>query len=282
MLEKLTIKEKPHEKKAFWASDYGKSMFDVWANFKQIPKTNPTKWYETLRMSAGKGVEEAMLKVLKESGIVDESYKQEEQGRIEIERENFKINGYVDAITNAEYGNLPIEIKSINNANDFDIARYERQQPKENYVGQLAIYLDALDKERGYLFVASVDGLHRFWFDCKKTGYRKYKCGETEVDLDAMYKKWAKFYETYVLGDKEFEPDCIYKYDIEKIDWKGLSANAISQARNNRKVIGDWQVSYSPWKNLIVEKQGTVLGYTDAELKRIKELTDGYTSKSRK
>lgn len=276
MLEKLTIKETTKPKTAFWASDYGKALFDVWANFKQIPKTNPTMWFDTLKMAAGKGVEMAMLKVLQESGIVAEDYSQETAGRIDVEREGVRITGYVDAIT---LDGCPIEIKSINNANEYDIARYERREPKENYVGQLAIYLDALDKEKGYLFVSSVDGLHRFWFDCQKIGYRKYKCGEIIVDLDIQYKKWAEFYKTYVLGDQEFEPDYVYKYDIDKVDWKSLSAYAIGQARNNKKVIGDWQVSYSPWKNLIIEKQGTSLGYTDQELERIKELTSGYTSK---
>jgi hypothetical protein len=66
---------------------------------------------------------------------------------------------------------------------------------------------------------------------------------------------------------------------IEEIDWAKISKSNITKARNNRKVIGDhpFWVHYSPYKNLILEKEGVTPGYTDKEIEKIKELTKGYS-----
>lgn len=277
MITDLKIKFEDREKKAYYASDTGKADLDLFFGFMGVPQSNPAKWYETLKWGAGKGVEEAMLKVLKDSDIVPEDYDQKEHGRIEIEREGIRINGYIDAKTKE---GKPIEIKSVNNANKWDIDKYARGYPKENYVGQLAIYLDALDLEHGYLFVSSIDGLNRFWFDCRKVGHRKYQCGEIVVDLDPIYKHWAELYKNNV--ETKTMPDIWqykYKHPVEEIDWTAISNDKISKARTNKAVVGDWQILYSPWKDKIIELQGATKGYSEEEVAKIKDLTKGYSAK---
>jgi len=276
MLVKLTRKIEQYDKNSFWASDFGKPLIEIYWNWKKEPYTNPPQWYDTLKWSAGKGVEEAMLQVLKDSDVVAEDYDQKEHGRIEMERNGIKVSGYCDALTKE---GIPIEIKSINNANKFDIAKYEKGEPRENYVGQLAIYMDALGKDLGHLFVSSIDGLNRFWFECKRLDGRKFKCGNVEVDLDEQYKKWSKLKLEHI--DKDIVPDVFeirYKYPIEEIEWGQVSKTDIGKARNGHKVLGDWNVSYSNWKHKLIELQGETEGYTPDELTRIKELTKGFTT----
>ena len=279
-LSELKHKTEQREKTAFYASDVFKPILDLYFSFKGTEPTNPPDWYETLKWGAGKGVEEAMLKVLKDSGVVPEDYDQKEHGRIEIEREGIRINGYIDAKTK---DGLPIEIKSINNKNQFDIQKYEEGYPRENYVGQLAVYMDALGVSRGYLFVSSIDGLNRFLFECNKIGERKYKCKNTEVDLDKEYKRWSKLYNGNI--DKSIVPkptEYIYKVPIDEIDWGKVSKTDISKARNGQKVIGgkdSWRITYSPWKDLILQMQGVAVGYTAEEIEKIKSLTKGYSAK---
>jgi hypothetical protein len=182
--------------------------------------------------------------------------------------------------------------------------------------------MDALSKDVGYLFVASIDGLNIFFFECRKTGEGKYKCGNVEVDINAEYKRWAGIWKKFkaperlapihnslkVLSEmlpnfsitaeskaslekleKEFEVNWkeeIYKLPIESIDWTKLSTNAIGEARNNRKVIGSensWKLLYSPFSKLILEKQGIkTKGYSDEELAKIAEITAGYTTWNKK
>lgn len=276
ILDTLTYKSEHKEKKNFYASDFGKPILELYFKYKNVPETNPTQWQDTLKWGAGKGVETAMVEILKQNGIVPQDYVQETHGGFKMEREGITISGYMDA-KNME--GLPIEIKSINNKNAFDIMNYENKKPRENYVGQLSIYMDFLGVDKGYLFVASVDGLSTFWLECNKVGERLYQCGEIIVDLDKQYKQWAKLYNEYVLKDVEPNPfQYVYKLDIDKIDWKTVSAGDISKARSGKKVLGDWQISYSNYKDLIIEKQGAKLGYSLEELQKINEATKGYTT----
>lgn len=285
---KLKYEIPARDKTAFYCSDFGKLDIDLYFAFTNTPRTNPPEWFDTLKWGAGKGVELALLDRLKENGIVNAEYNQDVDGRVDFKREGIEIHGYIDAMTTgdnlADFGleaGCPIEIKSINNANKFDIAKYETENPRDNYVGQLAVYMDFLGKETGYLFVASIDGLHTFFFECKKVMDGVYKCGNTQVNVNDEYKRWANVLER--VKDKQI-PECPirYKLPINEIDWTKLSTTDISKARNGSKVIGDpdsWKISYSDWKDLIVSLQGASVGYSEQELETIINLTKGYTSK---
>lgn len=283
----LEYKETTKKKESFYCSDYGKLDLDLYFALKGEPKTNPPKWNDTLKWGAGKGVEMALLDLLKSNGITAQDYVQETHGRVEMIRE-VSIHGYIDAMTTgekvAEFGleaGCPIEIKSINNANKFDISKYESENPRENYVGQLAMYMDFLGKNRGYLFVASIDGLHTFFFECRRVKDRVFKCGNTQVDLDKEYKRFKDIYETF---QKDTPPACDirYKIPVEEIDWKSVSVTDIAKARKGQKVIGDkdsWLIGYSSWKDKIIEMQGAKVGYDEKEIEYIISNTKGYTSK---
>lgn len=279
MLDKLIYKPETREKRAFYASDVGKPLLDLYFAFRGVAPTNAPRWFDTLKWGAGKGVELEWVNILKMNKIVPEDYDQKQHGRIEIEREGVRINGYIDA---KDMEGHPIEIKSINNANYYDVKRYAEGNPKEGYCGQLAVYCDGLDLDSGRLLVSSIDGLNRFEFVLEKVGERRYKCGNIKIDLDKVYKSWAVLWDCV---QKETPPDIfqyLYKYPVDKIDWSTVSKADISKARNDKKVLGDWQVAYSPWKNLIVELQGETLGYTAEEIAHIKKATDGYTSKNKR
>jgi hypothetical protein len=275
MIENLIYKEEQKEKTGFYASDVLKSGWELYHAWKGTPKTNLPQWYETLKWGAGNGVEASMLKVLKDSGIVNEDYDQHVHGKINHNKYGFEIHGRIDAMTKDGF---PIEIKSVNNKNAWDIKAYADGYPRENYVGQLSVYMDALGVDTGYLFVATVDGLNTFWFKCTRVG-DKFVCGKVEFDLGKEIERWRNLMDNHVLKDIEPDPfEYIYKIPIEKIDWSKMSKDKISKARNNHAVIGDFQITYSPWKDLWIKKQGQTIGYTAEELIKINELTSGYST----
>ncbi|NHZ84604.1 MAG: hypothetical protein GWP19_01825 [Planctomycetia bacterium] len=275
--ENLTIKLEQREKRGFYPSDFGKMDVELFWGFTNEQKTNIASWNETLKWGAGKGVEMQMVQVLKDSGVVPQDYVQEEHGRINQTMRGIPVRGYIDVKT---IQGLPIEIKSINNKNVWDIRNYENGEPKDNYVGQLAIYMEALGVSKGYLFVATIDGLNYFLFECNKIGEGKYKCGTIEVDVHAELDKWRNiFYNNFLKGIQPDVNQYLYKFPIDEIDWKSLSKDKITKARNNKAVIGDWRVQYSDYKDKIIKLQGETLGYTDEELAKIKELTKGYSAK---
>jgi hypothetical protein len=287
MLDKLIYKEEPYIKNFFSASDFGKSNLELYLKMTHTPPTNPPTWRSHLRMGAGNGVEESLLKTLKDTGLVWEYYMQEFDGRINFEREGLEIHGLMDAVTyKNEYDiaqGLPIEIKSINNKNSFDIQKYQTGKPRDNYVGQLSIYMDFMGVDIGYLLVASIDGLNVFWLECRKVADGIYQCGDTIVNVASEYKRWSNLKTNNI--DKRLMPDVYeyrYKTPLESIDWQTVSSAAISKARNNQAVIGDWQIQYSDYKDLIIELQGEHLGYDEEEIKFIKDKTQGYTTWSKK
>ena len=296
----LKLKTEKHEKLGYYASDYGRLGFDIFHAFRGTEPTNPIEWTDTLRMSAGKGVELQMVQILKDNDVVDADYSQEDEQTYEMEREGVKVRMKIDAIVRQPIHNgdniiyppfgliegAPIEIKSINNRNSFDIKSYADNKPRENYVGQLAIYMDYLSSQMGYLFVASIDGLNTFWMECHRIEEGIYECGQTRVDITKEYKRWAKIQQCL---NENKEPDPFefgrYKLPIDEVKWDTLSMTDISKARNGDKVIGDkdaWKISYSPWKLLLLERQGVSLGYSTKEIEKIKELTKGYSSKTKK
>lgn len=262
------VKQEHREKKTFYASDFGKATLDLYFSLTGEPATNQMKWDDTIRLEAGNGVEKSLVKILKDSGFVPENY---EQLAVESVREGVTIHGRIDAIMN---DGTPIEIKSINNKNVFDISNYTNNEPRESYVGQLAIYMDALGKEKGYLFAVTLDGLNKFIFPCYKTSEGKYRCGKVEVDIQKEYKRWAKIWNENIVPRKI--PDVweyTYKPDINKIDWKKVPLPKRRAAVNDGVVVGgDWHINYSPWKNKIVALQGTTVGYNDEEKAHIKKI----------
>ncbi len=286
MLEKLITIQEPKTKTAFYCSDYGKSGLDLFFSLKNTPKTNPAMWHDTLKWGAGKGVEMAMVQVLKDSGIIPKEYVQETHGRIDFKTpQGLEVHGYIDAAMALDVSGIPIEIKSINNANRWDVMRYEGNNPRENYVGQLAMYMYARGLAKGHLFVSSIDGLNRFWFDCNKISEGVYQCGNTIVDLNKEFERWSnihKIVQENNIPTTELINEYKYKYNVNELDWTTISGADISKARNGHKVIGDWQVQYSDWKNLIISYQNEIIGYTPEEIEIIKSKTSGYSTWNKK
>lgn len=279
MLERLITKNRSQERTGIHASDFGKSSLDLYFRMTGVEQTNPPMWYDKLKWGAGLGVEKELLQVLKDSNIVPEEYDQDVHGVISKEIDGVLFTGHMDGNTSLDQTGYPIEIKSINNKNAWDIKKYEENNPRENYVGQLAMYMYLTNVDTGYLFVASIDGLNRFFFECKDIGGGKYRCGNTTVDISSEVRRLIKLYKDNVLTNTL--PDIFeyrYKYNIHEIDWTTVPKDKISKARNNKAVIGDWQIQYSGWKDKIVELQGETLGYTIDELAIITEKTNGYTT----
>lgn len=278
MLDTLITKSKDTPRTGFHCSDYGKSSADLFFRMKGVTQTNHPHWYDKLKWGAGRGVETEALQVLKDSGVVAEDYTQETHGNIKSSVLGVPVEGNMDAWAIEGY---PIEIKSINNANVWDIQNYKNNNPRESYVGQLANYMYFNNVDKGALFVCSIDGLHRFWFECKKIGDGKYQCGNTVVDLNNEFKRWSVIWkevqENTSISD-EMLWEYKYKIPVEEIVWENVSVGDISKMRNNKKVYGDWQVLYSNYKDLILKLQGQQPGYTQEELKIINEKTAGYTT----
>jgi hypothetical protein len=270
---------KRKQKDTFWASETEKPLFDIYHTWMGTPVTNPVDAEKLVMFSAAKMMELALVTKLQKMGIAK---KGDEQQRFQIEREGIQISGYTDCIfTDGSVG----EIKTY--YGDYQTRELEAGRPKTNYLKQLAIYLDALDQDRGKLIYLDRGTGAMYEFTLLREKNLQFKCMNIEFDLLDTYKKWAKFYEENILKEKEPDPFIDagkYKADINTLDWTKVSKADIGAARNGHKVIGEnraehWKVLYSPYKDLWIQKQGQTLGYTSTELAKIKDLTKNYSSK---
>ena len=101
MLERLITRNEPQERSGIHCSDFGKPTLDLYFRMTGVPETNPPQWFEKLKWSAGRGVEEEMLQVLKDSGIVPVEYEQNVHGVIEKEIDGITVTGHMDGNTPA-------------------------------------------------------------------------------------------------------------------------------------------------------------------------------------
>lgn len=277
LIEKLKnhiSKDEPHEKKSFWATDVEKDKFDIWHRWNGTPPTNPIDPEKKIMFSAAKMIEEAVVQNFKEMGL--SVFEGEGQYRVDFERSNVRITGYIDSLIREEEGIVPVEIKTY--YGDYQERELQKGIPKTSYLKQLAVYMDFLGVLKGYLlyFNRATGQMHQFTLFRNKNGL--FKCFGIEFDINEEYERFNQIYSNYILTGLEPMPDYFYKYPIEKIDWRSISKSKISQARNNKSVIGDWQAKYSPYKEILVKKQGTCLGYSEEEIEQIKTLTKGYST----
>lgn len=272
--EHLQSEERDHTKRSFWATDTEKPLFELYHSWIGTPVTNPIEPEKLVMFIAAKMCEMALIEMLQKIGIV----KVQEQERIEMTRRGVPVSGYMDGVFT---DGSPIEAKTFYGS--YQLKDLKAGLPKLSYLKQLAVYMDAKDVSLGKLVLMERGTGEMFEFTLVRTSDLKFKCMAQEFDLDDTYKRWSKLYQENILP--KIEPDIAeyrYKYDIKTVDWSKVSSGDISRARTGAAVYGDWQLKYSPYKNLWLQKQGSTLGYSDEELAFIRDKTKGYTSKYKK
>lgn len=267
----MLSKEKKGAKNTFWAGETEANAFDIYHRWAGTEPTNPPDTEKLMMFQAAKLIEQAYVDMFADMGILLTS--EEEQSRIEMNRKGVPISGYMDAMLRYMGRDVVCEIKTY--YGDWHEKDLMNDKPRESYLKQLAVYLDATGLEEGLLFYVNRGTGRQFQFVLERKG-TKCKCKDIEFDLNDVYSRWADIYE-YVQKGEAPPSDFTYKFDIEELDWTEVSKSDISKARNGHKVLGDWQALYSDYKDLLVEAEGSRLGYSFEEMARIKELTTGYT-----
>ena len=274
-LQKFLIEDEQaggKKKTSMWPSETEAMVFDIYHKWVGTTPTNPIQPETSVIFATGKALEEAMVKKMVDAGLAQDL---EEQVHIEIERLGVPISGYIDAL---DKSGDPIELKSYYGY--YQQKDLESGQPRTSYLKQLAIYMDALGKDKGTLLYVGRDMGKMYEFELVREEHQ-FKCNDICFCLSETYERWARLYKNNVLKGIEPAPDHRYKIPVEEVDWTSLSNSDITKARTNKKVIGDhpWIVQYSAYKDLIIQRQGVEAGYTSDELKYINEVTKGYSKK---
>jgi len=269
------------EKTSFWASETETMAFDIYHRWMKTDPTNPMDEEKMMMLKMRKLTEDAVVHYLRKTGQVIERFTNEERCFFEWGPNHVPISGYPDTGLMSGGDEAIVEVKTYYGGKQHSEIRIGHI--KTAYLKQLAIYLYHFKIKHGILLMINQGTGERFEYDLYQKGKDKYHfiCPDNEVEINLLevFKRWEKIWLENILPKKEPEIEFLYKYDIERIKWDEIADSAISKARTNKAVLGDWQVKYSDFKDLIIKKQGTVAGYTPEELSRIRELTAGYSTK---
>jgi len=145
-------------KKAFYVSDAGKCRRQMYYSleFQKPMETNDA--VSVLRMDAGKRIEEAVVDMWKEEGIL-----KDDQARVDVKLTNaHEIHGYADAIITVDGVDTPVEIKSF--WGHKQAAEIKAGKPKPEYVYQLALYMHYLGYTDGMLLYIDRSNMDMYQF----------------------------------------------------------------------------------------------------------------------
>ena len=269
------------KKTSFWASETEIMAFDIYHRWKGTPPTNPITEEKLMMLKMRKLTEEAVVHLMRRSGKVIDKWTNDERCLIKWGPHKVPISGYPDLGVRIDGEDVIVEIKTYyGNKAQSDVSS---GRVKTAYLKQLAIYLYHWKLNHGILLLINQGTGQRYEFELYNEGKNPYHfiCPDNamEINLEETFQRYEQIYVDYVLPDIEPPIDYQYKYDIHELKWDAIPASKIGKARQNKAVIGDWQILYSDFKDMIVEKQGTCLGYSKEELAFINEATAGYTAK---
>lgn len=273
LFQRAAKKDSKRDMSCFHAADCEKNVFDLYHSLIGTPQTNPPDAASLDRFLKGELAEEAVYKLLDELDLV--AHGGEEQYEIDVMWEGIRIKGHPDFIL--KDGTI-IENKSWYGF--YQQKELEAGRPKTAYLKQLAIYMYFLKVNEGALFMAPLEPIHeRYQFPLIQVAPGLFRCGDIEFDITEELRRWKRLWEKNVVPRVEPKSEYLYKTPLNEIDWSSLSKSVITEARMGRKVIGDWQASYSQYLDLIIEREGTCRGYSPEELQEVLKATAGFTSK---
>jgi len=245
-------------------------LFEISHRWRGAKATNLIRAEAQILMNAGKMMEEALVEQWAAAGMVQ---KHEDQIRIRMDRLGVPISGYIDALHVDGY---PIEVKTFYGY--YQIRELEKGKARESYLKQLAIYMDALNQDKGKLFYMERGNGRMFEFTLHRINEKEFLCGDIGFNLHKTYERWQDLYTNHILPSQEPEPEYLYKIPPSQVDWSKVSKTDVKKARANQKVIGDhaWAVNYSGYKDLILQRQGVEPGYTIEELLEVKKYSEAF------
>lgn len=278
-LNKLKRGEK--KKTSFWASQTEAMAFDIYHQWIGTPETNPMEGETLMMLTMRKMSEEAVVELLENAGILLKRFANEERVYFEWGPNKVPISGYPDAGVSIDGGEAIVEIKTYYGQHNH--VEVTAGRVRLSYLRQLAIYMFHFKMQHGILLMINQGTGEMTEFDLyQQENPYHFICPDNDIEfnLEDTFKRWEKIYVENILPRVEPPIEKIYKYDIYKLDWSKVSTSDISKARNGVKVLGDWEIKYSSYKNLIVERQNTTLGYTNEEIDYIRKITEGYSRRS--
>lgn len=302
-------------KKHFWPSDFLKPLNELWWAWMNEPKTNPPSPEKLAMFDVGKLCELHVMRELVKVGVAADTNNEDhmamvekavgqslsyssrldefgkKQIRVEMEREYVPVKGFMDGIT---LSGEPIECKSTRSAKYIkDVAT--GKPPQVEHVGQLAIYMDYIGAEVGWLCVYSRPDGTMMFVKVEHLGNRvyattdhslglpeemldedddsppvKFEVESITIDLDQEYKRWRSLFEEYIHTRKEpplqfqYRP-AVTKELLDSYVTDGGDDKRIRAAIKGKRILSEhgWKPQYCDWRDLWIQRECEQKGFKD-------------------
>lgn len=275
------------DRRAFYASSTGKDPREEYWSFMGEPETNPTDFYGSLRMligtAIGKEIGSAWLRTIHNYSNITLV-----GAEVPVGGSKPAWDGYIDYLfqDNETKEYLICELKTTWGFGADLLAKEPHKIEHANYFLQLGLYLkDFYDKglpAKGSLFFILLSDKNfgkRVQYNCV---YNPERCSvvcnsfctsdsdkefpiKLEYSISEVFEDWKSIIQAVkneVLPAGKFR----YKYEITPELLESLSDYKLKKIIEEGVILGDWQVSYSRYKNKIIALEGSSREYTDEEM----------------
>lgn len=282
------------DRRASYASSVLSCLRDQYWEAKGEPVTNATDLKGKLRMSVGKWVEEGLIKDVFSHMHLFGIHLLGTQ--ISVGQTNPAWDGYVDLMVGVKtQSGIKKYLVEIKTASGFGAdLLYNGEDPKDGYLAQLGLYLDDAHKKSGikdgilfYMLMSDKNFGQLIAVDVEylpeSRTVRAYKVHYTDkpsIDIDVRVNLHERVFarlqqlEYHLASDTTPEPEFHYKYKLTPEFLANMSVTDLKKAWRGEKILGDWQVKYSRYKDKILALEGGYTGYTPAERDLIKAEHD--------
>lgn len=277
------------ESRAFYASEIEADARDIYWRITGEKPTNPTDVLGHTKMLFGSAIEYGIVTNVLNNLHIFGLHQMPTRGQIPVGGTNPNIDGYLDGLVvetidgkAAEKYVLEIKCKNGYGANLFNYS----WDPGTKYMSQLAYYLHETSRKgitnKGlFLFCLNSDKCIGEWVEIQCEYNPETTVMTAVAGASLLTGKSRNLSITYELGPalkrlekiKEYAAkgelppaDKQYKYPVTPETVMGWKDAQLLDAMQGRKVIGDWEIAYSHYKNKHVELAGGV-GYTEHERK---------------
>jgi len=277
------------DRRAHYPSDALSCRRDQYWAWTGEPRTNPADYLGTQRMFIGTALEDALVKeYFSNIGIINVHLL---GTQVPVGSSNPPWNGYLDILVGEleddALKKYVIEIKTKTGYGANLMAR--TMEPQDSHLCQIGLYLKDLCLKgvtnEGILFyyllsdanIGTMVAIHcryntekdqvEAYFAENTLGHAKQL--QSTQSIAKIEEKWKQL-ETAVAQKKCPKADFVYKYALTNELLEGLSDAQFRAALKGEKVLGDWQVKYSPYKDKQLEVDGIEPGYTAAEISTLR------------
>jgi len=242
-VDNLLLEKEGRKRTSHYPSDITACNRQLYYKWVSMPKSNPMEAGAIWKMEFGNAIHELFGKWLQGLNI---SVETEVPIKQQIGQLKYPISGRIDNIfIDPDTGDkCGIEVKTSFGRGIKQIQKL--QQPKEEHLWQVAIYLNLTDDiKRFYLVYIGRDNSYRTQFEI--TEYDK-----THLKIMTGGRLWGYDFQTIILKLSQLE-NCIEEIILPDRSYQAAIKNGEIKGKfqyQNQQYKSDWQCVYCQWRNL--------------------------------